>query len=95
MTDLISKGASRAARVVASAAQRQGDAYRGGEDRPLGGYLALLGTYAGAVGVGTGAKRETDMAKMCSSAAAPRGPRARAGKVIAASVREPSRGSTA
>jgi hypothetical protein len=32
-------------------AQQQGDAYRKGEDRPLGGYLTFLGVYSGAVAV--------------------------------------------
>lgn len=31
-------------------AHRQAEEYRHGEDRPLGGYLALLGTYSGLVG---------------------------------------------
>jgi hypothetical protein len=33
--------------------QRQGELYRDGEDRPLGGYLALMGIYSAATMLGT------------------------------------------
>ncbi len=51
MTDLIRNGKARAQATV-TAARRQGAAYRGDEDRPLDGYLGLLATYGGAVGLG-------------------------------------------
>jgi uncharacterized protein DUF1360 len=37
--------------AVVTWGQRQAEAYRQGEDRPLGGYLALTSVYAGAVAV--------------------------------------------
>jgi hypothetical protein len=37
---------------VGDALGREADAYKAGEARPLGGYLALLGAYGAAVGVG-------------------------------------------
>lgn len=40
-------------------AQEQADRYRGDEDRPLGGYLAMLGIYGGGVGVVTALGRLT------------------------------------
>jgi hypothetical protein len=40
-------------------AQRQARAYSSGDDRPLGGYLKVLGTYAGVVGAATGLGRLT------------------------------------
>lgn len=38
-------------------AKRQARAYRGGADRPLGGYVGVLGAYAAAVGAATGLAR--------------------------------------
>jgi hypothetical protein len=38
--------------AVGAWARRQADGYRGGADRPLGGYLGLLAAYAGGTGAG-------------------------------------------
>jgi hypothetical protein len=54
MLDTVQNGATRAAQRVATAVRREDVEYRGGEDRPLGGYLKLLSAYGAAVGVGTG-----------------------------------------
>ena len=52
MTNGVQNGAARVAGRVSAAVRREDAAYRVGNERPLGGYLALLSTYAGAVGVG-------------------------------------------
>jgi hypothetical protein len=38
--------------ALSTFARREADTYRGGAQRPLGGYLGLLGVYAGATGAG-------------------------------------------
>ncbi len=52
MLNGLQDGATRVAERVSTAVRRQDAEYRVGNQRPLGGYLALLSTYVGAVGVG-------------------------------------------
>ena len=54
MPDTVQDGAIRAVRQVSSALRREDAEYRGGAERPLGGYMKLLATYAAAVGAGVG-----------------------------------------
>ncbi len=53
--ETVQDGATGVARRVSSAVRREKTEYRGREERPLGGYLKLLSTYAVAVGAGVGA----------------------------------------
>lgn len=52
MADTVRETTTHLADSVASTAREQADAYRGDEALPLGGFLAALGVYGGAVGIG-------------------------------------------
>lgn len=57
MTETVRDTATHLIDGVASSAHQEADAYRGGEELPLGGFVGALGVYALVVGAGAAAVR--------------------------------------